>query len=262
MRKSLTASAIVLLVVVLAACPLLTSPDAKLTGKKFTGSYSGTKSGVWQCDMADESNCHGTWTVNEVSCTLTMAVQSGKSGGGSISCGTGYGTVSNSLSGLNLTGTWFGSFPVAGASGATANYSGSLSGSTGGSSSSSSSSSASLVGTWDLVVGTQLLARQTFGSNGIGSARTWSQGAPQLDGAYVEYNYTSTASSYTTTATYYLLCDFNKGQWVTGPLPPVKTGTIAVTNGGSTLTFDNKYVYTKSSGAITRPSIGGSCTKL
>ena len=69
----------------------------------------------------------------------------------------------------------------------------------------------------------------------------------------MEYNYTSTASSYTTTATYYLLCDFNKGQWVTGPLPPVKTGTIAVTNGGSTLTFDNKDVYTKSSGAITRP---------
>lgn len=261
MRNSSLAAFLFALVITTTGCPFLTSPDAGLKGKQFSGTYSGSKSGSWSCTMTDEYNCRGTWTVNGVGCDLAMGVTSGKTGGGSISCGTGAGSVVNTLSGTLLTGSWSGTFAVSGASGATSSYSGSLTGSRT-DAASSGSTSVSLVGTWEMTAGGMPTNRQIFRSNGTGAARSWSVGTPRLDGVYVEYTYTATSTSYSTTATYFVQCDFNRGVWVTGPLPAVKNGTINVSNGGSTLTFDNKDVYTKSSGEITRETAGSSCSKF
>lgn len=261
MRNSVLVAVLAALVLTTTGCPPFTSPDAGLKGKQFSGSYAGSKSGSWSCTMSDESNCRGTWSVNGVSCDLAMAVLSGKTGGGSISCNTGYGNVVNTLSGSNIAGSWNGTFPVSGASGATSSYSGSMTG-TRNDVAPSGSSATSIVGTWEMSAGGATTNRQIYRSNGTGAARSWSAGTPRLDGAYVEYTYTATSTSYTTTATYFVQCDFNRGVWVTGPLPAVKNGTINVSNGGSTLTFDNRDVYTKSSGEIARETAGSSCSKF
>lgn len=264
-RRLMSLASAALLWVVGTACPDLTSPSNKLTGKRFSGQFTGSKTGAWSCSMTDEYNCRGTWTVNNADCQLGFAPGGeGKTGAGSIACATGSGTVSiPKFSASAINGSWFGSFQVTGGSSNTQQYSGSFTGSEE-SGSGSSTSSGSLVGTWDLMNGSLLVARQTFSgsaTSGTGAARTWSTTAPQLDGVYTEYSYTATSSSYTTTVTNLLMCDFLKGLWVASTQRPSGVTTFSFANSGNTLVFSNGDRYSRSSSSVTKPVAGGACTK-
>jgi len=265
-RRLMSLASAALLSVVGAAFPDLTSPSNKLTGKRFSGQFTGSKTGAWSCSMTDEYNCRGTWTVNNADCQFNFGLNGGegKTGGGSIACATGYGSVSIpkfSVSAIN--GSWFGSFQVTAGSSNTQQYSGSFTGSEE-SGSGGSTSSGSLVGTWDLMNGSLLVARQTFSgsaTSGTGAARTWSITAPRLDGVYTEYSYTATSSSYTTTVTNLLMCDYLKGLWVASTQRPSGVTTFSLANSGNTLVFSNGDRYSRSSSSITKPVAGDACSK-
>jgi hypothetical protein len=260
MRRFLSLAITAVLVLVAVSCKL-TDPQG-LKGKVYTGTYSGTKSGPMTCTMEDELNCRGTWTVNGAACTFAAGVNGSGTAAGSINCPTGSGTVSGNLTTGSFNGTWYGSFPASGSSGATTNYNGTFASSSG--SSSSGGGGGSLVGTWDLSNGNLLVARQTFSgsaTSGTGAVRSWSVTTPQLDGVYVEYGYTATSTSYTTTTTLYLMCDFVKGQWVASTQLPSGTTNFTLSSDGNSMTFANGDKYIRSSSSITKPSAGGTCTK-
>ena len=260
MRRFAIATWMFAILFVAVSCKITGSEGLK--GKVFRGTYSGTKSGPMTCTMADELNCKGTWTVNTIACDLSVGVNGSGSAGGSFSCPTGSGTVSGTMTSEMFSGTWNGTVAVAGSSGATTSASGSFTSSSG--SSSSGSSSGTLVGTWDLTSGTMLVARQTFSgsaTSGTGAVRSWSYTTPQLDGVYVAFSYTATSTSFTTTVSQYLMCDFAKGRWVASTQRPSGTTNFTLATDGSTMTFANGDRYTRSTSSIATPTAGGSCSK-
>ena len=259
-----TRSLVLAVSVLIAGCSASTEPGFK--GKTYSGSLSGQKSGTFSFNVND-SNGNSTGSASIDNRTYPLIVGISKSGqvNGSGELLTSGNTLVGDIrfvgtaTSTSLQATWNGTLPVSSTSSSTATYTGSMSGTAAGAGGSPNASTA-LSGTWDLMQGSLLVARQNF-SGGTLAVRSWSLSLPQLDGVYAEYTFTSNSSTYTTTVTLLLMCDFTKGVWVADPSRPVGTLSYIISNNGNSLTV-NGGTYVKSNGTITKPSAGGACTKL
>jgi hypothetical protein len=251
--------------IVIAGCSS-TSTDPGFSGKSYSGTLSGGKSGSFTLNVNDANgNSTGTAVIDSRSYPLVAGIsKSGQVVGSGELLGAGnfvVGSISftGNATSTSMQANWNGTLPVSSTSATTSNYTGTMSGSASSTSGTSGNTATGLTGTWDLIQGSLLVARQTY-SGGTLAVRSWSTTLPQLDGAYAEYTYTSTSTTYTTTATLVLLCDFVRGVWVADSSRPVGTIAYSITNNGNSLTV-NGGTYVRSTGTITKPSVGGACTK-
>ncbi|MGY4830304.1 hypothetical protein ACVNIS_17165 [Sphaerotilaceae bacterium SBD11-9] len=227
----------------------------------YTATLSGSQSGTMTVIVtpladSDSSTISGTLTTTQLGTNRPIRGALYKNGSALIQADGVNGGM------IQLT-PQFGSSGFSGDYWVTTGGSGTVTG-TRGSSSGGGGGDSNLVGTWINGPSNAPYAREVLSSDGTGNARTWSTTSPRLDGYYIEYTWSASGGTKTTTVTKYIACDFNAGTWVSQSNRPSGSVSYTLSNGGSTVTYSNapSTPYTKSTGSNTAPTAGSACTKL